>query len=265
MISYSDSCLLNYGIEDNIEKLIENGADSIELMMDGQYWGDTEATIRSLSGKLSKYHVEFSIHPPTFDTNLVSENKLIRETTFNEHKKAILFGKAINARYIVIHPGFYYSPRFDKEATKDKAYEVVIKLNDIAKQYGIKLAIENVGYNGTSLFTQEEYIHFVEGMDDNIGYLIDTGHANINKWNIPEVIEKTKDRLIALHIHDNYGDTDEHNPIGQGNIEWENIIKAIKNTPLNFDLVFEYKPGTEMYVLKEHKDMLIHCLGKVNK
>ncbi|WML34812.1 sugar phosphate isomerase/epimerase [Clostridium sp. OS1-26] len=263
MISYSDLCLLNCDIEDNIQKLISYGADSIELMMDGQYWCDTESTICNLSQILNKYKVEFSIHPPTWNTNLTSENKLISETTFNEHKKAILFAKAINAKYIVIHPGFYYSSAFGKENTKKRAYELVSRLNKMAKQLGIKLAVENVGCNGDSLFTQEEYIKFIENVDDNIGYLIDTGHAHINKWNIPELIEKTEDRLIALHLHDNFGEADEHNPIGQGSIDWESIFKVLKNTSLNFKLVFEYKTGTEGSIMRKHKDMLLDCLGRV--
>lgn len=263
MISYSDLCLLNCDIEGNIQKLISYGADSIELMMDGQYWYDTESTICNLSQILHKYKVEFSIHPPAWDTNLTSENKYISETTFNEHKKAILFAQAINAKYVVIHPGFYYSPAFDKENAKKRAYEIVMQLNKIAKPLGIKLAVENVGYNGASLFTQEEYIGFISNMDENVGYLIDTGHAHINKWNIAELIEKTKDRLIALHLHDNFGNADEHNPIGQGSIEWKSIFEVIKKTSLNFKLVFEYKPNTEVSIMKEQKDMLSHCLGRV--
>lgn len=257
MVSYSDLCLLNYCIEDNIDKLISYGADNIEIMMDGKYWCDTKTTIKNLSKKLTNYKVGFSVHPPAWDTNLTSENKFISEAALEEHKKAIVFANEINAKYVVIHPGFYYSPAFDIEDAKKRAYDIVSELNEEAKQLGTRLAVENVGYNGTSLFTEEEYISFVKFMDNNVGYLIDTGHANVNGWNIPKVIEETKDRLLAIHLHDNFGRIDEHNPIGEGNIAWDNVFKALKNTALDFNLVFEYKPGTKLSVLREHKEKLL--------
>lgn len=262
MISYSDLCLLNNDIEENIQKLILGGADCIELIMDGDFWKDINCAITKLSDSITEYNVKFSIHPPAENTNLTSLDKLISKKTLEDHKKAILFASLINAKYVVIHPGFLYCDSFNKEMLKKVAKNKLIELNEMAKPLNVKLAVENVGVNGTSLFTEEEFVGFLDEMDDNVGYVIDTGHAHVNGWDIKELISKTEEKLISMHLHDNYGEKDEHNPIGQGTIAWTSILEAIKNSKFNFDLVLEYKNGTKIELIKKHKEMILDTLKK---
>ena len=38
-------------------------------------------------------------------------------------------------------------------------------------------------------------------------------------------------RIAVLHIHDNYGTFDDHNPPGQGNIDWAKLVPKLKTLP----------------------------------
>jgi len=255
-ICYSDLPLLTQDVERNIEALIEHGADQVELLLDGIQWDDMQGKMRSSISVLRKFDVGYSVHPPAWDTNLTSENRTIREATFEEYRKSIEFAHELEADHVVIHPGFAFSPVFDKSIARKRAQEYVHRLNEIAKPLGVKLAVENVGYNGASIFTQEEYCAFLDSFDDNVGYLVDTGHARLNNWNIAEMIRRVGHRLNSVHLHDNSGRGDEHLPIEEGTIEWEPIYAALREVSSDCMLILEYAPGTDLEKLRVGKQLL---------
>lgn len=257
-IGYSDLALLTQPVEENIEKLIEHGADEIELLMDGIKWDDMDEQIKNIK-KLYNEHerqLTFTIHPPAWDINLTSENKAIRQVSFEEYKRAIEFASDLEAKHVVIHPGFCFSPAFDKQIAQKRAKDYIADLCKIAKPLGVELAIENVGYKGTSIFTQQEYTEFLNDLDETATYLIDTGHAHLNHWNIPEMIRTVKTRLHSLHLHDNSANSDEHLPIGEGTLNWKLIFEALSEIEGKCNLILEYAPGTELHKYEEGKALI---------
>lgn len=256
-ICYSDLALLSNDLFDNIDQLIKHGADKVELLMDGQEWNEMEDLFETLVPKLQSLPVDYTIHPPAWDINLTSENRATRETAFSEYKKAIEFAGMIGASHVVIHPGFCFSPVFNKQTAQQRAAHYINELCQVAKPLNVKLAIENVGYNGSSLFTQEEYTNFLRDIDETAGFLIDTGHANLNNWDIPRLIKETKDRLLALHIHDNDGTGDDHLAIGEGTIDWKSVFTAINEYASHCELILEYAPNTPLEKLQPGKDLLL--------
>lgn len=256
-ICYSDLSLITKDIFENIEELLANGADKVELLMDGDKWDEMERLFVDFTPKLKALPVGYTIHPPAWDINVTSENKAIREASFIEYKKAIEFAGMIGADHVVIHPGFCFSPVFNKKLAQERAKHYIHRLCEVAKPLNVKLVIENVGYNGSSLFTQDEFTGFLDSIDDIAGYLIDIGHAHLNQWDIPKLIRETKDRLLAIHIHDNSGAGDEHLPIGEGTIQWGEIFAAMRDISIDCQLILEYAPNTPLEKLREGKELLI--------
>ncbi|WP_067727621.1 sugar phosphate isomerase/epimerase family protein [Oceanobacillus damuensis] len=255
-ITYSDLPLLNRDIIENVQQLIEHGADKVELMMDGDKWDDMELLFEPVAKQLNELSIPFSIHPPAWDINLTSENKAIRNASFNEYKKSIEFAGMVGASHVVIHPGFCFSPAFNKKQAQQRASVYIKELCGIAKPLNVHLAIENVGYNGTALFTEEEFVHFLDDIDETAGYLIDVGHAQLDGWDVPRVIKTIKGRLLALHLHDNMGSSDDHLPIGTGKMDWENVFDTLHEQQIDCDLILEYAPGTSLETLRTGKDFL---------
>lgn len=255
-ICYSDLILLSNDVVENVKQLMEWGAEQVELLMDGPQWDEMENLFKELVPRLRAFPVSYSIHPPAWDLNLTSENCATRETAFFEYKKAIQFANQLGASHVVIHPGFCFAPFFDKKQAQLRAKTYITELSRFAKELNVKLAIENVGYNGSSLFTQMEYTSFLEEIDDSTVYLIDTGHAHLNHWDIPQLIMDTKDRLFALHIHDNNGIGDDHLPIGEGSIEWAPIYQAIHQYAPNCQFILEYATDTPLSKLAVGKKIL---------
>lgn len=255
-IVYSDLPLLNGDIFENICRLMNYGAEKIELMMDGEHWDHLGHRFERIGKQLKQLPVSFSVHPPAWDMNLTSEMRSVREATFTEYKKAIEFASIIGASHVVIHPGFCYHPSFNKKLAKKRAYEYIKELCNVAKPLGVMLAVENVGYGGTGLYTQEEFVTLLDDIDPVAGYLVDIGHAYLDHWDIPGVIEAVKDRLIALHIHDNNGTNDDHLPIGRGTIDLKKIIEVINKAGIDCELILEYALGTQLRELQTGKSFL---------
>jgi sugar phosphate isomerase/epimerase len=255
-ITYSELNLLGKPVLRNIRELLDAGGKNIELMQDGEGWDDINGLWDRLADELPKTGAAFNVHPAAWDINLTSPIKELRDAAFLLHEKSIRFAHKIGASHVVLHPGFCLSPAFDKARARSMARETSERLLKIAKPLGVRLAFENVGYHGTSIYTDDEYCHALDGLDETLGFLLDTGHANLNGWDVAAMIDRLKDRLYGIHIHDNMADKDRHLPIYEGNLDWPRIFKAIRDINRDCDLVLEYTPGTPTARLNKDRELL---------
>lgn len=261
-ISYSELILLGNPVLENMKNLIDLGAKRIELMMDGRPWDTEKTNWDELARELKKLPVEYSVHPPAWDINLTSQIKELREAALDLHIKALDFSHKIAATQMVVHPGFLGSKAFDKGEAGQRAREITNELAKMAKPLGLTLAFENVGYNGQSIYTFEEYIHALDGVDENVRYLIDIGHANINGWDIGKLIRVLAPRICGLHIHDNNGKEDQHLPMYEGTVKWDEVFEAMKLVPKEAEFILEYAPGTSLETLVKGEKILLDKVGR---
>jgi sugar phosphate isomerase/epimerase len=255
-IVFSELSLLGKPVLQNVREFMRAGCPNIELMADGEGWDNLGGRWDRLAAELPKTGASFSLHPPAWDINLTSPVRELREAAYALHEKSIEFAHKIGASHVVLHPGFCNSSAFDKNRARGLAREAAEKLAVKAASSGLRLAFENVGYHGSSIYTEEEFCHALDGLDAAIGYLIDTGHAHVNHWDVPALIERLKDRLIGIHLHDNKADADSHLPMYGGTLDWPRIFGAIRHIPGDCDLVLEYAPGTPVDKLREGRRIL---------
>ncbi|HWR12360.1 MAG TPA: sugar phosphate isomerase/epimerase family protein [Rectinemataceae bacterium] len=255
-IFYSELCLIGGGVEDNVDSLIENGAEHIELMLDGAGWNDFHLRMEELSSMLKTKKATYSVHVPVWDVNLTCENSLLRAAALESYKQTIAFASMLNAGHVVLHTGWCADAHFSKETARRRVREDLLALHEFNKDYGQLLLVENIGSNATSLFTERQFIDFLDDFPGDIGYLVDLGHAWINGWRIESLLPALGPRLYALHIHDNDGKKDKHAPVGEGTIDWKSVFAAAAKTGRNLNLVLEYNIGTDLGRLAEGKAFL---------
>ncbi len=114
------------------------------------------------------------------------------------------------------------------------------QLQTVAAPGGVGVAFENI--HGTEYATAEALIALCQEAEPygSVGVCWDTGHANmVPDMNQAESIMRLGKLLKCTHIHDNHGKTDEHTLPMMGNIEWQPIIKALKESGYEGDLVYE--------------------------
>ncbi|MCJ7813909.1 MAG: TIM barrel protein [Candidatus Atribacteria bacterium] len=73
---------------------------------------------------------------------------------------------------------------------------------------------------------------------------VDTGHCNItsslyNHSGLVECLPEIKNYLCHLHIHDNFGKSDDHYLPFRGNIDWKGFVKDLKE--INYPGVFMFE------------------------
>lgn len=255
-IVYSELCLIGGNVVDNVDRFIRCEARHIELMIDGQGWDSVRGEMEETADLLKEKPVTYTVHMPVWDVNLTCQNAVMREAVKELIRESIVFASRLGASYVVIHPGFHRCPLFDREREKELAKESMLELLDFNRRYGMLLLVENVGVHGSSLFTPEEFTSFLNDMPSETGYLLDIGHAHVNRWDICKMISDLKGRLYAVHLHDNHGTSDEHLPMGEGTVDWDSVFEAIRQSGDGMHLVLEYDAGTPLEKLAEGKKIL---------
>ena len=120
---------------------------------------------------------------------------------------------------------------------------------DYANSLGVKVAFENTKIKG--------YLDYViENIDNsNVGICYDAGHVHAH-FDDDFDFSKFKDRIFAVHLHDNNGEIDEHLLPFEGTIDWDNIITKLKENG------FEGYTTLEIHYYKQYSDMSIEDFYK---
>ena len=140
---------------------------------------------------------------------------------------------ALTAQIYVCHlPNYTKSPRFDFE----RNLQIMTQLADMTRQYGLTLALENCLPGDL-----DHIILLVDKMNrPDVGINLDTGHYFFTQnGNIAECIRQLGKRLVTLHLHDNFGHHDDHLTPGIGCIDWQSVVKALRESPYEGPLMME--------------------------
>jgi sugar phosphate isomerase/epimerase len=74
---------------------------------------------------------------------------------------------------------------------------------------------------------------------NRIGICYDAGHANANCNKRLETLAKNKGRLEALHLHDNNGEGDQHQPPFYGTVDWPRLADILATSSYSREISFE--------------------------
>jgi len=164
----------------------------------------------------------------------------------------------LNIPVIVLHP--------IENVGLEVNVEYFRRLSKIAAEYGVKIAVENYGYLHNFYSRINNIVEtIIKVGSDSLGICLDTGHANIEVYTgrVDESIYESNGYLLATHVSDNDGLSDQHLFPGKGIIDWKKVFKAFKeikfSKPLNLEV-----PGETRYSLEERKEYLNHFISKFN-
>ena len=163
--------------------------------------------------------------------------KAVRESIY----KAIECSAEAGAKIVVVHP--------DMDASVEENVELYQKYLEFAKGHGVMIATENMLIRrlldepSKSSFVTPERIKPLFDLinDDNFVLCLDVGHAEIGIANTSslEMIDCFKNKIRALHLHDNDKNLDSHQIPFSMNIDFPPIMRALKETVYNGDLTLE--------------------------
>jgi sugar phosphate isomerase/epimerase len=133
-----------------------------------------------------------------------------------------------NIPMVVMHLAHH----LEAPSPNEKGLERVKMITDYAKSLGIKVAFENHGINDHLYYVLENI------KADNVGVCYDSGHAHAYS-NDELRYDLFKNRIFAIHLHDNDQTGDLHLLPFDGDIDWNKTIQMLKNCNYNGHITLE--------------------------
>lgn len=231
-VADSFAAMVDLPSEFGIEIQIEFGTDF--------YWKTNLAKVmKDRTGALS-------IHGQFVDIDLAAAD-LNEQEIYDYYRWGFDMYNKYHAEHFVIHPdGKLCAPATAEQIAEMRKRSIcrIGRLSEIAKEQGVSLLVENIRSKGYGMvFDSEAFIDLFRQLPD-VNCLIDTGHMNLSGWDFTHVISSLSDRILSYHINDNDGIADSHQPVGNGNINWESFFATYQQYTPNAEMVLEYKGAT---------------------
>lgn len=128
------------------------------------------------------------------------------------------------------------APDDERKRQWNYAVENLRELCAYADQKGVKLALEPLNRFETDFInTVDEGLELIEAVGcDNLGFLLDTFHMNIEEKDLGQAIRKAGKRIFDFHACSN----DRGTP-GKDHLDWPGIREALKETGYDGSIVIE--------------------------
>ena len=225
-----------------IEEIGEMGFDYVEITMDPPEAIPKKIITQkqSILGVLQRYGMGVMGHLPTFVwTSDLYES--LRKASLQENFEALEAAAELGIEKVVLHPGFITGlGKFVLDKAKGYAMESLEAILKKAVHHNLTLCIENMFPQAHFLSQPHEFQSVFESFPE-IRLTLDIGHAHLGGGrNRPsEFIRLHGYRIGHVHAHDNFGKEDSHLPIGAGMIDFEKIIKGLKEAQYDETITLE--------------------------
>ena len=200
------------------------------------------------------------------------KNKDTYDERFLATVKSIKGSAIVGAKYVVMHP---YMPSMwqanpERHSEDVKAnIEYFKNLVPYAKEYGVKVAVENMPMNHMPCGTVDELVDCIDAVNSEyVVACLDTGHCYCTfekgvKGEQPgDAVRKLGNRLACLHIHDNDGSDDQHLYPSLGTIDWELFLTAWKEMKYSGSINFECRPPVAPADLQQPLEIWLNKTAK---
>lgn len=190
------------------------------------------------------YHPSLNIHAPFMDLSPGAVDSKVRAVTIQRFLQVFDVANMLKPEVVVFHSGYEkwkYAQRID--IWLERSLLTWGTLLPRAMTLGTRIAIENIFEDDpTNLRLLME-----EMESKDFGICFDTGHCNLfSKTPLVEWLRQLKPYIIELHLHDNRGDADTHNAIGEGTFDFTTLFSMLKDK----NLIYTIEAHTPEDVLK---------------
>jgi len=242
-VGLSTGCFYQKSIFDCLELIRGSGFNMIEVCSFPAHldYHDTEA-VRCAGRRIDELGMEpYSFHAPFADhIDISALNSDQRNVALHEILRAAEAAAVLQVRYFVIHPG----PEQERSPTlacderflrMQNAADVLDRVSLRCRELGIRCVLENklphLLFGGTSdILWAMKTIH--------VGTCLDTGHAFLS-GDLDNVMHKLSGHLQMIHANDNNGGYDDHNPPGEGKIDWKRLLTSLSQVEFHGGIILE--------------------------
>lgn len=204
--------------------------------------------------KLNAARKKFTLHPLVIHTsyliNLATLEPMIREKSIAAFRGELERAVALDAQYLVIHPGNYKG-----QSLQEGIAGFVLGMAESAQELdpvGVTVLLENTVGNGAQIGSRFEELRTIRDLlagesPLRVGYCLDTCHLLASGYDITtepaleKVLKQAEDilgldRVHVIHANDSKGGLnsklDRHQNIGEGKIGLEAFTRILRHPKL---------------------------------
>ena len=180
--------------------------------------------------KLLERFKQMPIGHTAYWIDLASDYDVIRHAWINEAIREIRTARRLGIDLINFHAninGMFYG-----EKRKTVLDNLIMSLREIvshARELNVNVMLENTPLSN-GIHNVDEFKYIINNVPGLFVHL-DIPHAFTSGGmkSVIDYISTFRDKIIHIHWHDNHGQKDEHLPIGDGLIDHQKAVKALKD------------------------------------
>ena len=180
---------------------------------------------------------QITVHAPFIDMAPGGADPLMQQATIMRFAQTSVLAGRLQAEAIVVHPG-YDEKRYwkDVDGFVTRAVEMWTRLLELSGESGCKVALENIFEA-----RPETLRRVVEGVGSSrFGICFDAGHFNMfSKVPLAEWLAELGGMIVELHLHNNYGEHDDHNGMTSGTFDFVPLFAKLDEMGVDPILVME--------------------------
>ena len=242
---------LSFSMDERFAKIKAAGFESIML-----WWGADETSSRATRVALAKkhgLHIE-NAHATTDHLNALWLNDNTADHTLSELKQEITDCAHLGINTLVMH----LTNGSEPPPVSDIGILRIESLIHHAENKKIRLAFENV--------RKGEHIQYILDHYNSpyVGLCYDSGHEYL--WT-PDIdwLNVYRQRVFAIHLHDNHGEGDSHLIPFDGEIDWIKKAKQIAQSSYVGTITIESELHSSNRYDKDRFDSFLACAYKNGK
>ena len=169
----------------------------------------------------------YQVHGPWPTDDGTKEQRL---QTIDFMRLALAGAEVLGAKYMVVHPAMPLGwEKDDPFLAKETNIQRLQALQAVSARTGVGVAVENMPMKNLYYSKSCNLLRLIEETGDReVGFCLDTGHANILGEKLTYIIREAGSRLKVLHLHDNNGRQDQHLPPFEGTLDWNGFVAALR-------------------------------------
>lgn len=160
-------------------------------------------------------------------------------------RRSVIMAGIVGAKWTVTHPATNYDLPSPADSFRTN-YDYFAPYVELAEKNGVGVCFENMADFREPPFKPwycakvEELIALADSYATPFSKICwDFGHANLVYADQVPCLRAVGSRLKTVHVHDNWGQDDNHLPVFFGNVKWEPIMKTL--TEIGYDGVFSFE------------------------
>lgn len=194
-------------------------------------------------------------HLPTFLTT-ADLTESLRQASVMEMHHSLDVAADLGAKKVVLHPSMAGGMGAHiLDTVKGHAFDFIAGMVIAAQRLDITICLENM-FPRNRLGVEPDDFAELFRLFPSLKLTLDTGHANIDDRRgrrLKALVERFGERIGHLHISDNSGRLDDHLAVGQGTVNFADLVPRLKAIGYDGTLTLEVFDSNRMMMVKSRK------------